>query len=67
MSFVEWWEKDGRFIDPDTDDVPWFDKRRELCEMAWDAALKQAAAKLEANCVKYGHEICNCGVDLDTL
>ena len=28
---------------------------------------KQAAAKLEANCVKYGHEICNCGVDLDTL
>ena len=36
--FDSWWERKGRFIDPDTDDVPWFDKRKELAAMSWEAA-----------------------------
>lgn len=42
-AFIEWWERVGRFIDPDTSDVPWFDKRRDLCEIAWDAAMAQSS------------------------
>jgi hypothetical protein len=34
-SFDDWWQRDGKFYDPDTDDVPWFDKRKELAEYAW--------------------------------
>jgi hypothetical protein len=26
--FEKWWQEDGRMIDPDTEDVPWFDKRK---------------------------------------
>lgn len=37
--FDEWWDKKGRFIDPDTEDVPWFDKRKELSEYAFDAGF----------------------------
>jgi hypothetical protein len=37
MTFDEWWAKDGRFYDPDTDDVPWFDKRKELAAVAFTA------------------------------
>lgn len=29
-AFEEWWSREGRFIDPDTEDVPWFDKRKVL-------------------------------------
>lgn len=35
--FENWWRDDGRFIDPDTDDVPWFDKRKGLAESAFNA------------------------------
>jgi hypothetical protein len=38
-SFDKWWVDDGSFIDPDTDDVPWFDKRKELCWCAFRDAI----------------------------
>ncbi len=37
--FEDWWTRDGRFIDPDTSDVPWFDKRKGLAARAFIAAL----------------------------
>ena len=40
--FNEWWRKDGRMYDPDTYDVPWFDKRQALAEYAF-AAGKNAS------------------------
>ncbi len=40
--FESWWERVGRTIDPDTDDVPWFDKRKELCAIAFAAAMAQS-------------------------
>lgn len=40
--FEEWWLRNGQFIDPDTSDVPWFDKRRALAESAFDAAMAQS-------------------------
>lgn len=46
--FDNWWEVDGRFFDPDTDDVPWFDKRKFLAEYAFNRAkqfIKQTAAR----------------------
>lgn len=52
MTFESWWASDGRFIDPDIDDVPWFDKRKELCAIAWLAAQKAALSALS---VKFGH------------
>jgi hypothetical protein len=42
LSFHDWWTSQGRFIDPDTEDVPWFDKREALAEYAWDAAMRQS-------------------------
>lgn len=42
--FADWWSDEGQYLDPDTDDVPWFDKRRGLAEMAFHAgALSDAA------------------------
>lgn len=38
MDFDAWWKREGERIDPDTSDVPWFDKRRALAEAAWEAA-----------------------------
>lgn len=38
--FAKWWEADGQFIDPDSSDVPWFDKRQELAEDAFLAGLE---------------------------
>lgn len=35
--FDTWWSDDGQYLDPDTSDVPWFDKRRSLAEAAYDA------------------------------
>ena len=43
--FADWWELKGKWFDPDTSDVPWFDKRKELCLYAWHAASKSRAAK----------------------
>lgn len=36
----EWWRGDGQYIDPDTENVDWFDKRRELAELAYIAGFK---------------------------
>lgn len=47
-TFQDWWNSDGRFLDPDTSDVPWFDKREALAEYAYDAALSQAQSALAA-------------------
>jgi hypothetical protein len=35
--FDQWWESFGKFFDPDTSDVPWFDKRKDLAEYAFRA------------------------------
>ena len=40
--FDEWWSREGMFIDPDTDDVPWFDKRKALAEKAFAVATAQS-------------------------
>lgn len=37
--FEDWWKRDGKFIDPDTSDVPWFDKRKGLAAAAFEAAM----------------------------
>lgn len=37
MNFDQWWEQTGKFYDPDTDDVPWFDKRMALSRLAFQA------------------------------
>ena len=37
IEFRDWWISQGKFIDPDTEDVPWFDKREALCEAAYEA------------------------------
>lgn len=37
MDFEEWWESEGKYIDPDFADVPWFDKRKALAEAAFNA------------------------------
>jgi 8-oxo-dGTP diphosphatase len=39
---MEWWRADGLYIDPDTEEVDWYDKRRELAEMAFIAGYKKA-------------------------
>jgi len=36
--FDSWWNDVGRFLDPDTSDVPWHDKLEGLCHWAWNAA-----------------------------
>lgn len=41
-AFEEWWARDGFYIDPDTSDVPWFDKRKGLAELAFAAAYAQS-------------------------
>lgn len=41
-TFEQWWRRDGRLIDPDTEDVSWFDKRKGLAEAAFNAALAQS-------------------------
>jgi hypothetical protein len=40
--FEIWWRSDGRSIDPDTSDVDWYDKRKELAAEAYRAGLKSA-------------------------
>lgn len=39
LRFEKWWGESGRYIDPDTDDVPWFDKRKELCAVAFGVGV----------------------------
>jgi hypothetical protein len=38
----EWWRKDGVYIDPDTEDVDWYDKRAELAKIAFMAGVAWA-------------------------
>ena len=38
--FDDWWSKEGHYLDPDTTDVSWYDKRSELARMAWEASAK---------------------------
>lgn len=42
IGFAKWWQDEGRLLDPDTEDVPWFDKRKALAEMAWNAATLES-------------------------
>lgn len=39
---IEWWKADGLYIDPDTEDVDWYDKRRELAQIAFVAGYQKA-------------------------
>ena len=41
-SAEEWWRADGVYIDPDTEEVDWFDKRRELAQLAFIAGFNKA-------------------------
>lgn len=38
----EWWRTEGIYIDPDTEDVDWHDKRGDLAQMAFIAGWKAA-------------------------
>lgn len=42
-AFENWWAVTGKFIDPDSDDVHWYDKRKGLAEEAFCAALRSTA------------------------
>lgn len=42
-AFIEWWRKDGLYIDPDPE-VDWYDKRRDLAWEAYRAAAIIAVA-----------------------
>ena len=33
--FAAWWAEDGRFYDPDHEDISWYDKRKDLAEYAY--------------------------------
>ena len=41
-AFEEWWDRYGFNVDPDTSDVPWYDKRKGLAEIAFAAAMAQS-------------------------
>jgi len=58
--FDAWWSRRGQFIDPDTSDVPWHDKRKALAEAAFDAAMAQsgnyvADAEVSPRCVTFAN------------
>jgi hypothetical protein len=42
--FEKWWRERGRSLDPDTEDVPWFDKREALAHIAFDEGIKAGMA-----------------------
>lgn len=42
---MEWWREHDLYIDPDTGEVDWYDKRRELAEIAFVAGYKKAKVK----------------------
>ena len=43
--FEKWWSEQGRFLDPDTEDVPWYDKREALANLAFDEGIKIGMAR----------------------
>lgn len=48
LAFEKWWQDDGVFYDPDTDDVPWYDKRKELAAYAYRARQAELESQLAA-------------------
>ncbi len=45
VGFDKWWQEDGRMLDPDTEDVPWFDKRQALADLAFEAGIQCGMAR----------------------
>lgn len=45
VGFDKWWREEGRMLDPDTSDVPWFDKREGLAALAFEAGMKCGMAR----------------------
>ena len=43
--FEKWWQEQGRSLDPDTEDVPWFDKREALAHIAFDEGVRIGMAQ----------------------
>ncbi len=44
-TFEKWWADEGRFYDPDTEDVPWFDKRKDLAELTFAKGVEIGMAR----------------------
>lgn len=42
IAFARWWDATGKYLDPDTSDVSWFDKRKELASQAFMAGAIDA-------------------------
>ena len=40
IGFERWWQEEGRTLDPDTEDIPWFDKREGLAAQAFEAGIR---------------------------
>lgn len=49
--FEEWWSRAGQYVDPDTSDVPWSDKRKGLAAAAFAAAFAQSTNYVADNAV----------------
>lgn len=45
-SFEQWWSADGLFIDPDSADIPWYDKRKGLAAEAYFAGLSAGSKQV---------------------
>lgn len=45
-TFSDWWKSNGEFVDPEPS-VSWFIKRRDLCEVAFNAGRLTLAAEHE--------------------
>jgi hypothetical protein len=45
VGFEKWWAEEGKSLDPDTEDVPWFDKRKGLAALAFEAGIKCGMAR----------------------
>lgn len=41
--FDYWWERCGKSLDPDTEDVSWYDKRKAFAALVFDAAMAIAS------------------------
>ncbi len=47
MAFEDWWRDTGHLVDPDTADVPWFDKREGLARDAYQAGREELWPEVE--------------------
>jgi hypothetical protein len=45
FTFQKWWDEQGHYLDPDTEDVSWFDKRAALAEAAFEAGVEFGMAR----------------------